>query len=768
MANSPWKHERSPHSPPCTLPEGPGKLKLSAEEGKTTKYLYLEGLSQCYTKLKSESPSSPILDEKSLRSIIEMTPKQQYMKGINESLLSTPLSGSPTSLMLSAKRLASDVRIKHSKRHRGCLFHRRNNTKRPFILQLDRENGCFKTASTGSISDQETDESWSMSMACLSPEERSNYYWKLCYGSSKLSSRENSWSALRQPPVKSCLSSTKSRIHNGLPYSPLSPVIPDANLRLSPHSYSITQCFCTPMSRDSRKERRVQFGALSAAEFHLDVPTSSALKLLEPAEVMKRYSISEAEKEDENETNLMETRFNSNILAEWEDDFDDYLCLEENNEPDSNFIPTNSNRRNRRSSRLFTRTGLSLLSNEEDKIRKDTERKHSIFEVVEDQEIITQEKNGSNVAANAAIHNSEDKSHQLIEMPDFLKWNNYEVLERLMLLSEMCTGMPHNHSTEFYEVPLKSIINDSWAAIAKRILRSVPKGFPPQDESDKNTNCKCEEECLNLAQDVAFQDLKVYHVRALRAVEKELQKLNSSIDKELNWLDEVTKASAFRLEKLTIVRLELEMMDVESNNKLVSARLDEVEAKMCLEMRYGEVVKYMALESLVDPFIEIREDSFVQVTWEQKDSYSFYANFFFLENSEISLSAEWLHSSAGNMFMKFMLWEKPSLATGDLWIMDSGLWKHFLTPHEVILHISLILGRIEIIKDEIDRLENEAEIQLGSNNQIVIVLSLREITIYFEKGNLSPIGFKGVISEDDKCQFPNLFGQHLHPKSIMS
>lgn len=72
----------------------------------------------------------------------------------------------------------------------------------------------------------------------------------------------------------------------------------------------------------SSSKRKVQFGALSAAEYERDEPPSSAMKPLREDELM-RYSLEQKEVPPEEEAMVKETKTNSLILAEWDGAFDD-------------------------------------------------------------------------------------------------------------------------------------------------------------------------------------------------------------------------------------------------------------------------------------------------------------------------------------------------------------------------------------------------------------------------------------------------------------
>jgi hypothetical protein len=95
-------------------------------------------------------------------------------------------------LMVSAKRLGSEVRRNHSKRRKGRLGN-------------DKENSAFNVTSWRAENEVE-DEVEEGLPACehLSQEERAQRYWQWCYGTDEpMPQMQSSWSASRAPPSKS-------------------------------------------------------------------------------------------------------------------------------------------------------------------------------------------------------------------------------------------------------------------------------------------------------------------------------------------------------------------------------------------------------------------------------------------------------------------------------------------------------------------------------------------------------------------------------------
>ena len=125
----------------------------------------------------------------------------------------------------------------------------------------------------------------------------------------------------------------------------------------------------TPLVVGSQK--KITFGALSAAEFQKDEPTSSAIKPLAPEDAQQRYSVRSNTNKEEEDT--AQTKNNSKILAAW-GDFEDLLP-----------------RRRRRSSTIFSpsRPGQSSLllpdTDDDDDDDDDDDESEDVLDRINDQ-----------------------------------------------------------------------------------------------------------------------------------------------------------------------------------------------------------------------------------------------------------------------------------------------------------------------------------------------------------------------------------------------
>lgn len=121
------------------------------------------------------------------------TPRAEERATFDSSFSLTPPTRSPAPLVVSAKRLGSEVRRNHSKRRKGRMW---NN----------KENSSFNVTSwraENEMDDDEDKEEGLPPVEHLSPEERTQRYWQWCYGDSTESVPQSSWSASRAPPGKS-------------------------------------------------------------------------------------------------------------------------------------------------------------------------------------------------------------------------------------------------------------------------------------------------------------------------------------------------------------------------------------------------------------------------------------------------------------------------------------------------------------------------------------------------------------------------------------
>lgn len=116
----------------------------------------------------------------------------------------------------------------------------------------------------------------------------------------------------------------------------------------------------------NKKAFRVQFGSPQAAEYVIDDPVAQLTPL--PSEfTRRRYSMTEKEVSKEEEEMTVETKRNSALLAEWEDDL----------APTSSAARRRQQRKNRRSSSLFTPSPMSSLLNNDDEEEEVSDRRRA-------------------------------------------------------------------------------------------------------------------------------------------------------------------------------------------------------------------------------------------------------------------------------------------------------------------------------------------------------------------------------------------------------
>ena len=169
-----------------------------------------------------ESPPSPVPNE--CENMITTTPQpmpylsssqESYEEGLTMYSL-TPPASAPFPPIVSAKRLATDIRSKHhnkrrrGRRYRPCLTDHTNLT--PTTMEWQDQIAITNETTTAYTYDTTDDESdvgdWKVDATKLSPAERNRHYWQICDGSctttaTTTATLTSSWSAQRLPPTKS-------------------------------------------------------------------------------------------------------------------------------------------------------------------------------------------------------------------------------------------------------------------------------------------------------------------------------------------------------------------------------------------------------------------------------------------------------------------------------------------------------------------------------------------------------------------------------------
>lgn len=313
------------------------------------------------------------------------TPRTEQRMTFDSTFSLTPPTASPAPLVVSAKRLGSEVRRNHSKRRKGRMWD-------------DKENASSFNVSSWRAGNEQDDEKEEglPPVEHLSPEERTQRYWKWCYGdSTEPMPPQSSWSATRAPPGKSWyVEFSRVRafrvivlflIQMSCSFHSLSsrkePMVRAVTLetptldRLSTDNPSTAElpippnAFETPSNtppdaviKKSTCSKSVQFGMASAAEYELDRPPKELTPM--PSEVAKeRFPLTEPVQDDQEATE--ETKHNSATLAQWDNDFDSYLSSDDDDESSSGeeleSMLFSRKRKNRRNSGFFSPDTASLL-----------------------------------------------------------------------------------------------------------------------------------------------------------------------------------------------------------------------------------------------------------------------------------------------------------------------------------------------------------------------------------------------------------------------
>jgi hypothetical protein len=97
---------------------------------------------------------------------------------------------------------------------------------------------------------------------------------------------------------------------------------PKAGTQDDPFSLTrlVSICESPATSASNNNKRKVQFGALLAAEYERDEPPSSAMKPMHPDQISLLYSLEQKEVPSEEAPMVEETKCNSQTLAAWDDD----------------------------------------------------------------------------------------------------------------------------------------------------------------------------------------------------------------------------------------------------------------------------------------------------------------------------------------------------------------------------------------------------------------------------------------------------------------
>jgi hypothetical protein len=169
-----------------------------------------------------ESPPSPVLSDDTKEKFpndLHLTPK--YYLHLNDDDDSsnysvTPPSSNPFPLMVSAKRLSTDIRSRHKQQRANRRRLRDQSNLIPTTMGWrdssptdSKEYNRRNTQATHTDEEEPIDDVWNIDTTTWSPTSRSQYYWNICYGLEISDASKpkrlpiTSWSAQRFPPKKS-------------------------------------------------------------------------------------------------------------------------------------------------------------------------------------------------------------------------------------------------------------------------------------------------------------------------------------------------------------------------------------------------------------------------------------------------------------------------------------------------------------------------------------------------------------------------------------
>mmetsp|Transcript_24939 Transcript_24939/g.53783 ORF Transcript_24939/g.53783 Transcript_24939/m.53783 type:complete len:1285 (-) Transcript_24939:139-3993(-) len=166
-------------------------------------------------------------------------------------------------------------------------------------------------------------------------EELKRHYWEWCYGPDSIMKVQAVGSVVRVPP-KSCLSTRKKRTNSDSNRKSMTPRrilhhSPDDNNNnneedVTPKNNMTRTILPTMAQHQQQQQSAVKFGNNTAAEFDFHQPATK-MTPIPPSIVQEIFpcEIKHGEKEMEEEGVSRETARNVALLAEWEDDFDDFI-----------------------------------------------------------------------------------------------------------------------------------------------------------------------------------------------------------------------------------------------------------------------------------------------------------------------------------------------------------------------------------------------------------------------------------------------------------
>lgn len=309
-----------------------------------------------------------------------------------------------------------------------------------------------------------------------------------------------------------------------------------------------------------------------------------------------------------------------------------------------------------------------------------------------------------------------------------------------------------------YEPAVKECVFACWSAISKRLRNAVPHTLLSELDSDKLFSHGHKKEIFHAAQAIASQELEIHHFNALQAIQKELVQLKKKLDKEIQDLDKITRVSTIRFEKLSLLRLELDREEIESDDKLVRAHIDRKETTLDLEIQHNEILRHVVFESFFDPNVDVINTTTVRMNWELRNCYVVDAIISVLDGCNVSLIEKEPIILPGDKFMKLMLQEtKDGETEKSSLLSDSSLLEKYVSPRDTFLYFSTFLGRINMISSEIDLLGENTEIREDKGNANEIIVSFRDVKLYFGKGSCNLVRVDGQISSDEKGKLPSIF-----------
>lgn len=228
----------------------------------------------------------------------------------------------------------------------------------------------------------------------------------------------------------------------------------------------------------------------------------------------------------------------------------------------------------------------------------------------------------------------------------------------------------------------------------------------------------------------ARSDLMRHEIRAMRALERELFKLDHEMDTEIATLESLLSLyhhQAARFESLRIARLELDLKEAESDLQLATARLGRAMPEPPLA-----IYQYVALNSLLDGDFEIVSHGVLKASFHVSHAVQVQVQLQLSKDDDtpkITLLVIDDDGSPSTRLLKFMLSSVNTTFDDDS------------SPHEALLLLSILIGRLQLLVDYV-----QSSIEDMTDDEYCCTAHNGTALSLFNKGDGGVIGFRDLLS----------------------